>query len=183
MFTDNQAQILAILISQPDKEYYLSELGGLLHKHPGIFQRGINSLEKQGIIVSHKKGNQRLFKVNKNYPLFNEIEVIVQKTYGAEGLLRRLVKEIKGISIALIYGSYAKDKMRLDSDIDILVEADNLKSEDELLSKIDGIEQILQREINYKFYSEKEFFKKMKAKEPFLEEVLSDKYILLKGKV
>ena len=107
----------------------------------------------------------------------------MQKTYGAEGLLRRLVKEIKGISIALIYGSYARDKMHLDSDIDILVVADNLKSEDELLSKIDGIEQILQREINYKFYSEKEFFKKMKAKEPFLEEVLSDKYILLKGKV
>ena len=139
IFTDNQTQILAILISQPEKEYYLSELGNILRKHPGIFQRGINSLEEQGIIVSHKRGNQRLFNVNKNYPLFDEIKIIVQKTYGAEGLLRKLLDEIKGVSIALIYGSYAKDKMRLDSDIDILAVAGNLKAEDELLSKIEDI--------------------------------------------
>jgi len=30
MFTANQLQILAVLINQPDKEYYLSELGDIL---------------------------------------------------------------------------------------------------------------------------------------------------------
>ncbi len=97
MFTDNQTQILAILIGQPGREYYLSELGTILHKHPGVFQRGINSLEKQGLVVSHKRGNQRLFKVNKEHPLFYEIKGIVQKTCGTEVLLRGRVEKTKEI--------------------------------------------------------------------------------------
>lgn len=182
MYTDNQTQILATLISQPDKEYYLSELGKILQKHPGIFQRGINSLERQGIIISHKRGNQRLFSINKKHPLFNEIKAIIQKTQGAEGLLRKITKEIKEISIALIYGTYAKDKMRSDSDIDILI-VGNARAEGILLKKIGKIEKKLQREINYKIYSKIEFTKKREMKDPFLEEILFDRYILLKGTI
>lgn len=183
MFTKNQLQILATLISQPDKEFYLSELGTILRKHPGIFQRGINSLEKQGIIVSHKRGNQRLFRINRENAFFGEIKGIVEKTEGAEGFLRKAVADIRGIKTALIYGTYAKDKMRSDSDIDILVVGDNMQAEDILLDRICPIEEKLQREINYKIYSDEEFLKKRKAKDPFIEEILSDKYILLKGKV
>ncbi|MFH0948365.1 MAG: ArsR family transcriptional regulator [Elusimicrobiota bacterium] len=182
MYTDNQTQILATLTSHLDKEYYLSELGEILQKHPGVFQRGINSLERQGIIISHKKGNQRLFSINKKHPLFNEIKAIIQKTMGAEGLLRKKVLEIKEISIALIYGTYARDKMRSDSDIDILIVGD-IRVEDILLKKIEKIEKKLQREINYKLYSKIEFVKKRKTKDPFLEEILSDRYILLKGTI
>ena len=183
MFTKNQLQILAALISQPDNELYLSELGMILRKHPGIFQRGINSLEKQGIIVSHKRGNQRLFRINRDNSLFNEIKGIVEKTQGAEGLMRKMVADAKGISAALIYGTYAKNKMRSDSDIDILIVANNMRAEDVLLDNIGDIEEKLQREINYKIYSNEEFLKKRKSKDPFIEEILSDKYILLKGKV
>lgn len=183
MFTKYQKQILAVLTNQPEKEYYLSELGGVLGKHPGVFLKGINSLEKQGIILSRKKGNQRLFKINSNNPLFEEIKSIVQKTEGVEGLLQRLVDTIKGISIALIYGSYARGELRFDSDIDMLVVTSNAKAEDILLEEIGDIEQKLQREINYKIYSAKEFTKKRKEKDPFLSEILSEAYILLKGRL
>ncbi|MFH0839970.1 MAG: winged helix-turn-helix domain-containing protein [Candidatus Omnitrophota bacterium] len=94
MFTDNQIQILAILTSHPAAEYYLSELGVALNKHPGTFQRGLNSLERRGLVLSHKKGNQRLFKINQTHPLFPEIKSIAQKTKGAAGLLKRVVKNI-----------------------------------------------------------------------------------------
>ena len=103
MFTDNQLQVLTVLISQPEKEYYMSELGEALGKHPGVFQRGINSLERQGYVASRKRGNQRLFKINVEYPLFSELKNIVQKTSGVEALLRTLVSRISEITIALIY--------------------------------------------------------------------------------
>jgi predicted nucleotidyltransferase len=181
MFTKNQRQILAVLISQPDQEYYLSELGNVLQKHPGTFQKGINSLEKRGIIISRRKGNQRFFRINTNNPLFEEIKGIVQKTEGAEGLLRELINRIKYISIAIIYGTYAKNSLRADSDIDLLVVADNPKAEDILLDKLEYIEKKLQREINYKIYSAEEFNANLKRGDPFLTEILSDKYIILKG--
>lgn len=183
MFSDNQIQILAILTNHPDREYYLSELGAVLNKHPGIFQRGINSLEKRGLVVSRKRGNQRLFKINQAHPLFPEIKSIAQKTKGIEGLLEAAVKNIKGINTALIYGSYVKSLMRPDSDVDILVVVTDHKAEDTLLERIGSIERKLQREVNYKIYAKKEFEKKIKERDPFLEEVLSDKYILLKGRI
>ncbi|MBI5152274.1 nucleotidyltransferase domain-containing protein [Candidatus Peregrinibacteria bacterium] len=182
MFTDIQAQILALLVNNTDKEYSFSEIGAVLGKKPGIFQRGINSLEKQNIITSLKKGSLRLFKINKNCPILNEIKGIIQKTYGGETFLRKMVSDMKDIDIAFIYGSYAKNAMRPDSDIDLLVVA-KPEAENFLLDKIAKLEQKLQREINYKLYSKKEFKDKIKAKDPFLSEILSDKYILLKGEI
>lgn len=183
MFTTTELQILTIFFSNPDKGYYFSEIGRILNKKPGEFQRSINSLEKQGMITSFKKGNQRIFKINKNYHLFNEIKSIVQKTGGVEGLLKNLVDNIKGIATALIFGSYAKDKLHIDSDIDLLLIVKNLKIENSLLEKLEKIEQKIQKEINYKIYTQKEFNDKRREKEPFLEEILLDKYILLKGKI
>jgi len=169
-------------MGQPDLDYNLSEIGRILGKPPGVFQRSISSLEKQGLISSRKRGNQRLLKFNKNYIFFNEVKSIIQKTNGAEGLLGKLANGIKQVNIALIYGSYAKGGMRTDSDIDLIIVADP-KVEDKLLAALEKIEQKLQREINYKLYSKKEYDRKMTANDPFLQEILSDKYIPLKGKI
>jgi DNA-binding transcriptional ArsR family regulator len=85
LFTKNQVEILALFFGHPGVEYYLSEIGEVLEKRPGVFQRGINALERDGIITSRKKGNQRLFSLNKEYVLLNEVRGIVNKTSGAEG--------------------------------------------------------------------------------------------------
>lgn len=57
----------------------------------------------QGIIKGRRDGNRKLFRLNERYPLLPEIRNIIQKTAGVEGLLRRLVDDIKGINIALIF--------------------------------------------------------------------------------
>lgn len=182
MFTSNQLQLLAALITHPEAEFFMSELGEILGKRPGVFQRGINALERQGYVTSRKRGNQRLFKIHGQHPLFEEIKGIVQKTSGVEGLLRTLVAGIPDVSVALIYGSYAKDRMRPDSDIDLLVVCGTRRSEDSLLKEIPILERKLQREINYKFYLAEEF-QKRRPVDPFLGEVLGGRHILLKGTV
>ena len=181
MFTDNQFRILAALTSHKDREYYMSELGEVLGKHPGVFQRGLNSLESQGYVTSRKYGNQRLFRINVNHPLFNEIRSIASKTQGIEGLLKSAIDKLSGIVVALIYGSYAKNKMRADSDIDLLVVCKSRDSEDRLVSKLSAIERRVQRDVNCKVYLVREFRRKQRSRDPFLEEVLRGKYILLKG--
>ncbi len=181
MFTPYQSHILLILSESPETEYYLSELGGMLGKHPGVFQRGVNSLEKQGWILSRKRGAQRLFKINAKHPLFEEIKAFVRKTVGIETQLKKVVNGIDGIKGALIYGSYARGRMRQDSDIDLLVVVDDLKAEDKLVNDLSTVEKALGREVNYKLYDESDFKQRRKHKDPFLKEVLSSTYINLKG--
>ncbi len=183
MFTHNQSLLLAILAENPQKEYFLQELGRLIGKKPGVFQRGLNSLEKQGWVVSRRQGTLRLFKINEAHPLHKEIKAIARKTMGVEAELKRVVNSVDTIKIALIYGSYAKDNMRAESDVDLLVVVTDLKAEDKLVKGLAGVEKALGREVNYKLYTDKEFKQRRKDKDPFLAEVLSDKYILLKGTV
>jgi len=83
--------------------------------------------------------------------------------------------------IALIYGSYAKDKMRADSDVDLLIVADDPKAEDMLVEGLDGIEIALQREVNCRIYDTTDFERKRESRDPFLQEVLSGEHIGLKG--
>ena len=179
MFSVNQLRLLAILMSRPDQEFHLSGLGRLVGKSPGVFQRGINALERQGYILSRRVGNQRLFRVNEAHPLYPETKRIVEKTEGAVALLRRAVAGIKPIRVALIYGSYAADRMRADSDIDLLVVA-GPEAEDALAAELEKIEGLLHREVNYRLYSPEEFGRKVKAGQPFIQAVLAGKHLLLK---
>ena len=181
IMSPNQFSILAILDENPKREYHLHELGRLMGKKPGVFQRGINSLEKGGLINSRRQGNLRLFRINENHPLHKEIMALVRKTYGIEALLREAVMSIPGIRIALIYGSYARNKMRADSDVDLLIVADDPKTEDILVEALDGIEKTLQREVNYRIYEIEDFERKRESGDPFLQEVLSGEHVALKG--
>lgn len=181
MFSVNQSLILAILSENPEREYHLQELGRLVGKKPGVFQRGINSLEKQDLILSRKFGGLRLFRINLDHPLSKEIKAMTRKTSGAQGDLKKILDKMTPVVTALIYGSYAKDSLRTDSDIDLLVVADGPKAEDEIVKQLAVVEKKFGRDVNYKFYRETDFDHRRKNKDPFLAEVLSDKYILLKG--
>ena len=55
--------------------------------------------------------------------------------------------------------------------------------DDKVIKGISVIERKIGREINYKFYEQKEFLKKKKSKDAFLDEVLNDRYIPLKGTI
>lgn len=180
MFSSNQQSLLTLFISNPSLEYHLHEIGRILGSKPGVFQKALNSLEKEGILKSRMRGNQRLVSLNKQYPLLKEISRIIQKTVGVEALLKELVRKEPGIEIAYIFGSYAKDKMRTDSDIDLILVGKE-ESEDSILEKMEEIEKRIQREINPKFYLPLEYAKKKKRKDPFIREVLKTRPIVLKG--
>ncbi|MBI1882740.1 MAG: nucleotidyltransferase domain-containing protein [Chlamydiae bacterium] len=105
---------------------------------------------------------------------------IVSKSVGIEASLTGIVQKIKGLVLAILYGSFAKGTERAHSDVDLLVVGNSL-AEDRLLSQIAALEKKIQREINYKLYSEKEFSRRMREKDPFLQELLLSKHRVLKG--
>ena len=177
--TKNRAELLRLFLTNPDQSFYIQEIGRILGKKPGIFQRTLNNLEKEGILVSEYKANARYFKTNKNYPLYKELKSIVFKTVGVSGSLKEALKNVGGINFSFIYGSYAKAKENYLSDIDLVVIGN--PNEDLLIKELDKLEDALSREINYKLYSLKDFKKEIKEKEPFLLEILTDKKIMLIG--
>ena len=176
----NQQLLLRLFYTNPEKSFYMQEVGKILGKKPGVFQRTLNALVEEGFLLSEYRGHARFFQANTKHPLYPELKKIIAKTAGVEGILRELFARLKQVKLALLYGSFAKGRERKDSDIDLLV-VGSPRVEDRLVKEIPKLEKEFQREINYKLYSGSEYREKRAKADSFLEEVLTDKTILLKG--
>jgi len=145
------------MFTHADDMYYVRELGALIDEDPGNLSRELRTLEEEGLFQSHTKGRIKFYSLNKTYPLYKELKKIVFKTEGVEGALRDLVSRLKGIPLAFLYGSYAKNKEKKTSDIDLILVGRSLPKT--FLHDLRQLESKLNREINFTFYSEEEFQK------------------------
>lgn len=171
--------LFKLYFTNPDSEFYLRELERTLSIPVSMVRKELLRLESEGVFLSHKKGNLTYYQVNKTYPLFGELKSIVFKTIGVQGLLEEALRKIKGAEIAFMYGSYAKGSEKADSDIDLCVIGKI--NEDVLVRRINELEKLLKREINYTIYTKKEFAGKKHKKDPFISDLIQNAKIMLIG--
>ncbi len=171
--------LFRLFFTNPQSEYYLRELERVLDIPVSMIRKELLHLEEAGIFASSRKGNLVYFFLNKSYPLFEEMKSMVSKTIGIKGLLKDAITGIKGVEIAFIYGSFAKNEENAKSDIDLFIRGKI--NEDRLITEIGRLEKILKREINYSLYSNSDFVKKKKEKDPFILDLLDSPKIFLVG--
>jgi predicted nucleotidyltransferase/predicted transcriptional regulator with HTH domain len=172
-------KVLSYFFTNPNANLYLREISALLKEDAGNLSKELGKLEKSGIFVSSLRGNQKYFSINKGFHLYKEFKSVIFKTIGVEGSLKEVIKQIEGIEVSFIYGSFAKNKENPASDIDLFIIGN--PDEDKLMEKIEELEKKLQREINYNIYPKKEFTDKKKRSDSFISNVLKSKKIMLKG--
>lgn len=179
LLTKNKAELLKLFLTNPEKSFYMQEIGRILEKKPGTFQRTLNGMVSEGILTSEYRANARFFKANKKYPIYKELKSIVFKTVGVQGSIKKVLEKGGNIKFAFIYGSYARAKESYLSDIDLVIIGN--PDEDKLIDELDRLEEKLQREINYKLYTFKKLKDEVEKKEPFTLKILRDKKIILIG--
>ncbi len=168
-------QILKILFSSPDKEFYLSEIAKKIDASVGNCQRELEKMVRANVLTSQKKVNLRVYSVDRRNPFYRDLQNIINKTIGIEEEIRRMIRKISGVRFAFIFGSYAKGELSSVSDIDLFIIGKI--DEDALIKKLTKSEKSIDREINYHIYSEKEFKKKFRENS-FLQNIVKN-YILL----
>lgn len=171
-------KLLAYFFTNPKADLYLREISSLLKEDAGNLSKELTNLEKKGIFTSRIRGNQKYLSLNKQYPLYQELRSIIFKTIGVEGSLREIIRQMEGVDLAFIYGSFAKDKESPTSDIDLFIIGN--PHEDRLMEKIEDLEKRLHREINYNIYPKKEFVDRKKKKDSFVLNILKGPKIVLK---
>ena len=180
-FTKNsKGEILNLFFKNPEKEYYLREIAKNFGKEPGYFQKAINDLVLEGILKDERKANLRYFRLNKKYPLYEEIKRIISKTLGMEFKLKEIINNLEAIDYAFIFGSIAKDKENVESDIDLMIVGGEV-DQDSLIKKVNQAEEELKREINYHIYSKEEIINGIKEGNDFLVKIFNESKIILKG--
>ena len=168
-------KLLNYFFINPHEELYVNEISKKLYLDKRNLVKKIKELEKEGIVKSHHRGNLKLSSINKDYPLYNEYRIIVVKTLGFEENIKRILMEVKGIKEAYIYGSYAKEKMDVHSDIDLLVIGNH--GIVPLQKRVNKIQKEINREINITNMDEQEFKNRIKGRDFFITDVLKQKNI------
>ena len=176
----NKALLLSLFYTNPDQAFYIQEIGRILNKKPGIFQKTLYAMESEGILSSEYTANARFFRANTDYPLFKEYKSIIFKTIGVIGRIKEVLEDVGPIDFAFLYGSFAKNKENSLSDIDLVVIG--RPDENKIMQGFDSLEKTLNREINYKLYAPLEFRESIQKKDPFLLGIIKDHNIMLVGK-
>ena len=73
-------KILSCFFTNPEAKFYVRELSSFLRVDAGNLSRELSKLEKEGIFSFSRQGNQKIFSLNKGYPLFKELKSIILKT-------------------------------------------------------------------------------------------------------
>jgi predicted nucleotidyltransferase len=171
--------LFSLFFMNPELEYFARQLERLSGIFVGNLQKELCKMEQAGLLGSRRLGTLKLYKLNTRHPLYPELKTIVAKTVGFEETIRGALSQLEGIGAACIYGSFARGEARSSSDVDLLIIGE--VQEKPLISAIKGLEEKLQREINYTLYTGAEWMKRKTAKDPFVREVLKRPRIPILG--
>ena len=167
--------VLGYFFINPRVEMYLNEMARKFKVDRGNLVRKLAELEGEGILLKNKKGNLSLYTINRDYPFLLELKKIFVKSFGLEKELRDRLKGIAGLKTAIIFGSYAKDKLSAESDIDLLLVGSH-KSLD-AQREITKLQNKLDREINAIDMTASEFARRKKDKDEFIAHIFAGKII------
>jgi len=175
-----RAKILGWFFLHTDERFYVRQLAGLLKEDLANLSKELKRLEQLNILGSAKQGNQKYYYVNEKNPVYAELRGLVIKTIGLIDILQQEFKAISSkIKLAFIYGSFAREKANLKSDIDLMVIGK--VSFGEVTAILARAEKKLDREINPVVMDEKEMKERIKNNDHFLTRVWEEPKIWLLG--
>jgi len=180
LFSSTRAELLSLFFNNPDEKFYLREIARHIGKDAAGIKRELDTLVKIGLLGVEKRGVQKYYFADKNSPIFSEMKGLIFKTTGIQGSIKAALSRLKGVQAAFIYGSYAKGSEKEDSNINLMVVGQvNIT---ELNDVVMGLEEKMNREIDYLAFDEQEYRKRKDAKDPFIREIVKGKKIFLLGK-
>jgi DNA-binding transcriptional ArsR family regulator len=124
--SQQQGEILALLLGDPDRELSLTEISRLTDApHPSV-HREVQRAEQAGLVTTRKVGNTRLVRADVSSPYFAGLAEVLTRAFGVPAVLARALRPVGGIDEAYVYGSWAarhegEPGRRPVGDIDLLI--------------------------------------------------------------
>ena len=80
LFPKVRQRVLAVLLGQPGRSFYTTEVIGLAQSGSGAVQRELTALADAGLLTVNRQGHQKHYQANEDSPVFMELHWLVVKT-------------------------------------------------------------------------------------------------------
>ncbi len=174
-----RVKLLTHFFSHPEEPFYARSLTRQVGEHYNAVWQELNNLERIGLLVSERDANVKYYRLNSDFPIYEELKRIIFKTSGLGQALREALDHLGAVEWAFIYGSVAAGDEDSSSDVDLMLvgEVDLLA----LSPVIALLEDQLGRRINYLPLTHKELAQRLANGDPFIRNVLAGPKIMLIG--
>jgi predicted nucleotidyltransferase len=173
-------EVLAAVLMQPERWWYLSDLAGHLERSPSSLQRELARLSDAGILETRQEANRIYYRPNPDCPLLPELTGLIFKTVGVADVLRNALARFKPrIEWALIYGSLARGEEASESDVDLLIVGEVTLSE--IARPLKTAERRIGRPVNPSIFPRPEFAAKLLAGQHYVRSVVAGEKLFLLG--
>ena len=180
LFGKTRRAVLALLFSNPDEAFYLRQIVRRVRSGQGGMQRELQRLVDARVILRTVRGRTTFYQANRACPVFNELRGLVIKTAGVAEVLRAALLPVRErIDVAFIYGSVAKARMRVSSDIDLFVVG--AVGFGEVVDRLSTAQTELAREVNPTVFDPREFERRMKQGDHFVSSVVDGPKVFVIG--
>jgi len=172
--------VLKLLLLNAGQRFYLREIAERTSLPVRAVQLEVARLEASGLLESEAEGRRKYYRANRQAPIFPDLRAFLVKTIGLGDLLKEHVQQVSGeITVAFLYGSFARGEDKANSDIDLMVVG---SISGRALSKaLAPARESLAREINPMLITEAEFRQKLAQRNHFLLSVLTEPKTFLIG--
>jgi len=165
----------------------VKELSG--NKSTNYVHTTLKTWVKEKIMEEKKIGNNIIYSLNKNIFAFNLSGFVAEfSAHQAKQLphekIQQLLDKIKtSFYIFLVTGSYARNKQKDNSDVDIVIICDNKQQPNAILAQIKLEAELLTPEFHPYVFTEKEFYEMLINKEEnYGKEIARNNLIITGGK-
>jgi len=144
LFGAYRHRVLSLLFLRPGDRFHVRMIARLTGVPAGSLHRELRQLAEAGLVVAEKSGNQLLYSANERSPVFHELSSMLDKTAGTPPTLHEHAAEYTvepsgrlpeidkralaricrkyGVMKLSLFGSAARNELRPDSDVDLMVE-------------------------------------------------------------
>ncbi len=158
--------LLRILLKYPEREFTILELSKEASVPYATSWRTVQSLSKQGIILTKTIGKSTVCKLNTKSPLLKEIKLLTGLELSPHrAALKEFVskaKKLKAINNIILFGSVAKGTEKPSSDVDValFVDKKTLNLESQVNEIVDFVLKTSRIKIVPLIFTEKELLKR-----------------------
>jgi DNA-binding transcriptional ArsR family regulator len=148
-------KLLLKFFLNPENAAYLRGLESEFGESSNAIRLELNRLEQADMLKTEVQGNRKLFRVNQQHPLYNEINSIVRKYFGLDVIVEKIAKRLGKLESVYLTGDIAKGR---DSGIIDLIFVGDV-DQGYLVQLIAKAEKLIKRKVRYLVYSAAEFTK------------------------
>jgi predicted nucleotidyltransferase len=167
--SEARALVLSSLFADRGRAFFQRELARATQLPLAAVQRELHRLVAGGLVRREVVDGRGRYSAETRSAVYAELAAIVRKLRGPQSVIRDALAARRRVRIAFVFGSFANGESTASSDIDLLILGD--ESTRAIRTALARAERDLSRSVNEHVLSTDEWRSRLKAGDPFIEQV------------